>query len=258
MGQNLYLRHTYRRQNLLKEFILEGFYLFASPFRLILEVLIRMNPGRRYFSLGHGITMVLILASVPFVVIRLIKTRSFDFPWDYMLHHFCTWYIFLLVVLWSLIKRQREINRDKRLNGFSRFSRAIGVLTPEFKMLLKKLPFEPTSRQREILVEPGFFLFCGLFLSLIGQYVGVALIVSALLYSISYFVAYRKADDFIQDTMDTIAANELFENEFLVGKDISDKSGFRILGDWPKDPTVRKSLSKLIVNSEEDIELAVR
>lgn len=258
MGKNLYLREVYFRQNWMKEFILDNLYFLASPFRLILEVLIREGFGSRYFSFGQGVTMLLVLSPMPFVATHFLNFWETEFQWGYLLTHFMTWYLFSFYVLWTLLKRKKEIKLDRKINGFEKFSRAAGSLTEEFVNLLSLVPRKFTPRQTEILAEPGFFFIAGVVLTIIGQYVGIALIISALMYSVSYYLAYRRTDNFIQDLLDELYTNQMFEEEFLNGKNESEDSGIVLLGDWPTDPGIRKSLSRMIVNDDEEIELAVR
>jgi len=61
MKKNLYFRHHYARKNDLMEFCHELFFKLSSYPRMIAEVTLRKNFGRRYFSLAMAFTIGAIL-----------------------------------------------------------------------------------------------------------------------------------------------------------------------------------------------------
>ncbi len=218
-------RYTIRRYNFFYGLILGVALGISSYPRLLLEVFIRKNFGKRYFQIGLCLLCVLVLGAWP-------RVRAF-FKFDEWLNAdnyqhgandnywipYLTWYIFLALFLVFSFIRYFEIlrqppglnmNRKGTYSGdhllfFTTFGRPetknrlrAGKVTAEER---KGLRFNSTKFV-EVVLEPLPFFILGLILYFLGQKLGVLLITCSVIYSLGYHAAYLHMDEELQDVID--------------------------------------------------------
>lgn len=261
MKKNLYFRHVFRRKNHFKTFIYDLFDALASYPRLMLEVFIRRNFGERYFSASSVLTVFIILFALPLLLRRFFEPKMGSFS-DYSEYQgylksrddliqpgFEMWYLFMGAFIVFSIIRAREIARQPSVFNFGRFSLCAGVIHPLFfKIRVGGKP--ATYRAIETLWEPLGFLIIGIILNLIGQHLGVLLIVSAVFYSISYMSAYHNGDNFIMDKIDEMIMNEELENGFVNEDEGANSRGVRFYANRPTSKEMRENLAASFIEEE--------
>lgn len=265
MKKNLYYASVLRRQNVLLETIL-GFFAFCASYpRLVLEVFIRKNFGERYFKLASAITVAAILIAYPFVKRWFVGAVDIaDLDEDSGVYGVATkapsyfkpyysWFIFIALFLGVSVIRWLEQKRNPSVFDFARYSLSRGKINPLFSNL--KIGGKKVSiRLIETVLEPAIFLLIGLALYyLLGQKVGLLLIVFSIFYSLGYVAAYNIGDNFIMDRIDEMIVNQELKNAFVDDMDESQTRGFRFLGTKPEDiETRRKLLSTMLTEGEEN------
>lgn len=132
----------FSRINIIKEFLVDIFMSFCSWPRLVLEVPLRRNLGKRYFSLFSALTVTFLLGIGPYFTlldwdyILGIGAGSYgrDYGWGY--HHrslppfslrqlydlYPGWYFLLGLWLGAAVLRRIEIWRNERIFDMERFS----------------------------------------------------------------------------------------------------------------------------------------
>jgi hypothetical protein len=252
MKKNLYYRASWRRENVLKQFILAVFMMFASYPRLVIEVFLRKNMGERYFRLISAITVAVILLGIRSLVLYTrAVTVDEDEPLASTGNHFLTWYIFVGLFLLVSLMRYAETRRQPSVFDFARFSLSRGEPWPFFSSLKigdKKVDI----RLIETVLEPLPFLILGIVLWLFHQPVGMLLIVCAIFYCVSYLAAYNQGDNFVMDKIDEIIANEELKKAFVDGLDEDQTRGFRFMGRRPKDENMRRQILPLMTDENDD------
>lgn len=264
MKKNLYYRTVFRRKNIVKEFLSDVFFTGASYPRLLLEVFIRKNFGERYFSFASVITVSVVLAIFPAGVKQIMSLMSgygsyggyggggssSDF-WS----KYATWYLFLIAFVYYGFKRRQEVKRNPSVFDFERFSLHTGDLHPSLSNL--QIFGSATPRQVEIIYEPGLFFIIGIVLILMGQKLGALLLLSSICYSLSYWGAYRRGDEFIMDKIDEMILNEEMENAFVHDMSTDKTRGVRFYAKKPNGEELRRKVSEAIIeNSPEDVGVA--
>lgn len=165
-----YFRTMFKRQNVVKNFIISLFESSTSFGRLIIEVFIRKNMGRRYFKLSGAIITAFFLFLVPFLpMVFPIFLNSYYAPsfWG-TIKEYWMWYLFIALFLYFSYLRFKDIKHLKAVYDFDHFSLSSGDILPFYWQL--KYNGKPISpRTLEIFIEPLPFFFGGIFLMLIGQ-----------------------------------------------------------------------------------------
>ncbi len=255
---------TGRSESFVKVVILGIFDLFASPCRALIEVFIRKDFGERYFRLSTVIATFLFLALIPVWPYVLLVLFSTVFPVFSVLGaqvdaayadssiwiKFLGWYIYLFAFLWMGIQHHRSMK-----------DRPSALEVPQYSYYSgRKLAFfwnieiggrRADPRLIECWLEPAPFFIAGIFLTLIGQALGPLLIVSSIVYAISYRVNYAAGDNLIMDMVDQKILNEELESSFLYDKDEQETRGYRFLGRKPNDPEMRKALLGMMTEEED-------
>ena len=239
MKKNLYYQIMYRRGNFIKEFILGLFMGISSWLRLLLEVFIRKNMGERYFSFSSSIIVAVLLALLPFQIAEVHRFFSGDFSFWQVIGRNILWYLYLIAFLYHADLRRREVKRLPSVFDFARFSLSTGNIHPQFYNFSID-GTTPSVRTIETLLEPAFFFIIGLLLAIIGQSLGILLIVCSIIYSLSYVAAYHLGDNFVMDTIDEMICNEELVAAFVEGRDPSQTRGFNPYGRKPSDPEMRR------------------
>ncbi|MBD2704700.1 hypothetical protein IC229_28955 [Spirosoma sp. BT702] len=169
-----------------------------------------------------------------------------------ILWHNLSWYVYLGFYLVMCLKRHDEIKREPGVFDFARYSLSAGYIHPRF--LMTQLNGKPVNiRTIETLLEPALFFFIGIGLCILGQKLGILLIVCSLVYSISYQAAYHQGDNFVMDKIDEIICNEELVKAFVDGRDPSETRGFNFYGRRPADPETRRQLAETFVENEETV-----
>lgn len=254
MQRNLYFSTLMRRQNVLKSFILDAFLGIASYPRLLLEVFIRKNFGQRYFSIATVVTISIIMALSPLIGDKLSSLRSQDYGgnrgsfWG----HYATWYLFLFAFIYFAWLRWREVKINSSIFDFSRFSLYSGNIHPFFRNL--KIAGKTQSiRSIETLLEPTLFFLAGVALLIIGQKLGILLMISSIIYSISYSAAYKNGDNFVMDKIDEIIMNEELTNAFVDDMGAENTRGVRFHMRKPKAKAMRKKLAESFLENDQNV-----
>ncbi len=217
MEKNIF-RSVFRRENILQKTIFNFFWGIASYPRLSLEVFIRKNFGRRYFTIASAVTVAVILLLLPLVLYNADQFFSVIYGGSGLsfFERYATWYIFTGLFVFFCYKRSKETYTHSNVYDYNRFSLSPGVSLPFFY----NLPIyktRPTAFMVEVFVEPGFFFLIGLVLKSMGQPVGMLLMVSGICYALSYAASYKIQDDYFQDLIDITIMNEEIERSFVYG-----------------------------------------
>lgn len=220
MKQNLYFQEVYGRKNVLMEFVLLAFFKLSSYPRMVMEVLIRKNFGERYFSIASALTIIGILFFVPTIG-------------EAMYHGFFTttadryaWYLFVSLFASCSVIHWLDGRQAPGTLNFGRFSKYAGDIHPLFRKI-NLWGWTPNERTIETILEPAVFLITGLLLHWIGFAIGMLLIVSSIFYSLSYFGAYQKGDNFIKDMIDQEIINMELDNAFVLGRSAHETRGVK-------------------------------
>ncbi len=248
MKKNLYFATVFQRRNLVKEFFMSLFLAIASYPRLLLEVFVRKNMGERYFSMASVITLFVVLAALPFV----IEKRTFL----YVLQENILWYLFLAGFLYAANKRRLEIKRLPSVFDFARYSLAKGETNP---LLYKFSRFKNLDiRTMQTLVEPAIFFVGGILLLLIDQdMLGVLLIVSSILFSLSFVAAFHYGDHKVMDEIDRIILSEDMVKAFVDDDDPSLTRGVQFYGRKPADRALRQKVVNGFSRNDEEVAEAI-
>lgn len=266
MQKNLYYRTSFARKNIFIEWFLSLFIAFASPALLLLEVFIRKDFGERYFKLSSVVTVAVILGLLPVVIVKLPfwlygmaaedgiydmgETDAYTPAAPSLMPHYLGWYIFLTLFVAAGIKHKRDMMHNPSVYDFAKFSLYKGKLNPLFYKI--NIPFiKTTDRVIECLYEPAVFFIAGLFFYLIGQKLGILLMVTSLLYSYSYVAFYRAGDNFVMDKIDEMISNEEIEKAFVDDVDEEDTRGFSFRGRRPTSAEMRRQILPMFTEQDD-------
>lgn len=262
MKKNLYFRNVYKRSDPASTLAVKVFQKLASYPRLLLEVFIRKNFGERYFTFGKAINAAIVIAIIPLLHYFYFEASTYFQYSDVRTQMigmfsvgYASWYLFIIIFLVIAYKRKLEIARNPSVFDFAKFSLHTGDINPRFYKI-KLFGKVPDTRLVETLYEPAFFFFIGIALYLMAQMVGLLLVVSAILYRLSYIGAYRLGDDFVMDKIDEMICNEEIFGSFVEDKDASQTRGVRYYGRKPNDESVRRKLIDSFIEEEEVVEVS--
>jgi hypothetical protein len=247
--KNLYYRKAFQRENVITSFLFNiAMKLYSYP-RLIIEVFIRKNFGRRYFSLSTTITALLVMTLAPVVIHRL---PSFSYAYGErpgFWTQYASWYVFVLAYAYFAFKRWMEIQHTPSVFDFKKFSLYSGDIDHRF--LDFNLFGTPSLRRVETLYEPGLFFLAGVILKMTGQPLGILLMVCALFYSLSYLAAYKQGDDLLQDLIDEKLMNEEFRGAFVNELLGHQTRGVRYYMNKPSSPELREEMEEYFMPESE-------
>ncbi len=250
---NLYYKTVFRRRNTIGEALL-GFFLAISSWpRLLLEVFVRRNMGERYYSDSAAITLSVLLALLPLFLIRALSGGYGGVEVGVFFERFFSWYAFLTGFMYMAAQRSEEVKRMPGVFDFARFSLSSGRIDRRFY----DIGFwdKPVSvRTIETLLEPGLFFSIGFVLILMGQPIGSLLVISSIIYSMSYRAAYAIGDNFIMDKIDEQICNEELVKSFVDGENDGGTRGFNFRGRRPADPDARRRVAEIFTEEEETVE----
>jgi hypothetical protein len=270
MKKNLYYRTVFRRRNVLKEALFDFFLSLASYPRMLIEVFIRSKFGERYFALSTALTIFGLLLVMPFLFEWLFNLWRWIFPdrhdqyyqgsdsfWGIVRHN-VLWYVFAVAFLFKSIGHHREQMWRSAVFDFKHFSLYSGDIDPRLaainaKLLARKSPFlKGDIRFVEMWLEPGLFFAAGLVFWLFGSSLGNLLLVSSVIYSLSYAAAYNQGDHFVMDKIDEMICNEELVHAFVDELDPSETRGVRFYGRRPIEAGIRRKLVESFVEDSDD------
>ncbi|HLP55087.1 MAG TPA: hypothetical protein VK151_08665 [Fluviicola sp.] len=220
---SIYLRSTYRVSRPLQKMFFVVCIFFSSSVTSLVEVFTRKDFGVRHFLLGAALRLAFVLAVVPilpflfqkFILSMFLSTTvattgndmvggqlqeaidgmGMDFT-PYIL-----WYLFLgaFVVMsfrhWDDIRRRPPMFEKPRHTLY-------GGLPHKWFFNLKLPGFGSGIKAVECWYEPAVFFIPGLFLYLIGQHLGLLMMVTAVMYSGYSFSAYWLGQEAVMNTYD--------------------------------------------------------
>lgn len=254
MKKNIYFSKFIRRENLLQKFLLNMFIGFASYPRLTLEVFIRRNFGERYINMASIITVAFLMAITPVIFqnFREFLFYGLDYvEWDGFWSKYMTWYMFLAAFLYYGIRRRMEFKRSKSSFDFDMVTTYAGDIDPRF-MQIRPFNTSPTIRKIETLYEPGLFFLIGLVLFMVGQRLGLFLIITSIFYSLSYVGTYWQGDNYIMDQIDIIKYNEEMFRIFVDDVPPQDAKGVRFYGNKPSSRELREKIVSSFFEDDDD------
>lgn len=276
MKKNLYYRTMLRRENLLTKAIFKFFKMCTTYPRLLLEVFIRKDFGERYFQINSALLVTFLLGLWPIVKAKILSPfhhydeYAYTVPFDMGDHplrhhqtalndaglfpHYLGWYLFLALFLVFSFIRRAEIKRNPSVFDFAKFSLYSGTINPLFFRI--QLPWRKTDmRLVETIFEPAFFFVAGLILwKLLGQSIGLVIVISSLFYAGGYMADYAAGDNFVMDKIDEIIANEELEKSFVEGVGGDKTRGFTMRAAAPADTEMRRRILPQMVEETDTVE----
>lgn len=252
--KNLYFRTVFKRENVLASNIFFIMMSLASYPRLLLEVFLRKNFGVRYFRFSSALTVAVLMILFPlmadllpglFRMRHLGSQQQGILSW---LESYATWYIFTVAYMGAAFFRLREIIAAPSVFDFGKFSYYSGNINPLF-IQASPLGHRLSIRQIECFAEPLVFLLLGLLLKLFGQPLGQLLVVSSIIYCLSYVGAYRRGDDFVMDLIDETLINENIV-EAMTEDGAENKHGVRIYANKPNSKELRRKLAESTIEDD--------
>ncbi|PSR55786.1 hypothetical protein AHMF7605_25625 [Adhaeribacter arboris] len=251
MKKNLYYRQVFRRRNYIKELLLDFFLSVASMPRLLLEVFLRKNMGERYFSPFVASFVFVVFFFFPYAMGGMFGSYGDTLP--EIIKDNVSWYLFLAAYAAGCFFRWQEVIRLPSVFDFARYSLSAGRIHPIFYAI--RIGGKPVDKRGiEIILEPAPFFLIGLLLLWMDQRVGMLLITSSIVYSLSYIAAYHKGDDFIMDKIDEMICNEELVSAFVDELDASQTRGVHFYGHKPADPGTRRQLAKAFIEEDDLVE----
>lgn len=249
---NLYYHIIFRRTNVFKEVILGFFYSICSTPRLILEVFLRKSMGERYFNYAIAIFIGLVLLVSPLAITAgFMGMSKMEIAGKYL-----SWYAFVVAFFVFSYQRYMEVKREPSVYNFGKFSMSSGIWLP-FLNEIVLFGKRATPRKIAIIYEPAIFVIGGLFLFLIGQIIGLLLLVCGVIYSFSYMAAYKMGDDFVMDQIDKMICNENMYDSFVLQKRPEETKGFSFFGNGPDEADQRENLvNSFFADNEEPSAMA--
>jgi len=212
------IRRSRTRQNYAQNFVLNFFIRYSSYPRLMLEVFVRKNLGRRYFNMFSAMTVVAILLIIPQLLFKYWYSPEYKMYvkgfWDLYL----VWYLFTGAFFTMSIIRWIEILQNK-----NRQLEASTYPGDPFNFMYS-LRFLGKANERTIAIryEPFLFFIAGFILIKCGQGIGYLILFSSIFYSIGNYAEFKYGDEYIIDMEDQMKLNEALQDSFA-GRDLSPK-----------------------------------
>ncbi|MFT3932165.1 MAG: hypothetical protein QM726_01010 [Chitinophagaceae bacterium] len=248
--KNLYYRSAFRRENVIKSFVLDVFKKLWSYPRLIIEVFIRCQFGRRYFRLSAALSTLILLIVIP-ILLHRVETISEDYSGESNFWgHYATWYSYVIAYLYFAFKRWLEIQHSPSTYDLTKFTLYSGNINPLFFRF--NLFGRPTPRLVETVYEPTLFFTAGLILAVIGQPLGFLLIICSVIYSMSYLAAYKEGDDFLMDLIDEKLMNDEFRSAFVDDLLGEHTRGVRYYMTKPTTAANRSKLESSVIDNNDE------
>lgn len=234
---NLYFEVMIRRNNVIKAFFLNIFFMIASVPRLCLEVFIRKSFGQRYFSFSTAMVVAFALAIMPYFFERW-RALSIEGIWELIKAHWA-WYLYIAAFCGFCWKRGQEIKNEPGVFDFAKYSRYNGDINPIFRRI-EIMGITPTRRIISTWYEPLFFLLLAMFLGQFSIGLGYLFGVCSVIYGFSYGGAYYMGDQYLMDLIDTSICSEEMAGAFVEGKQPEHARGFEFIPKRPHSKEFRK------------------
>lgn len=238
MEQQTYFKSVYRRTNF-KLGLYALFFRLSSAPRLLMEVFIRRNMGTRYFS--FGVCVILFIFSLGFLTLSIVAPRGISDVVQYGGYSIGAFGLYFMIFA---NQRRKESRMDSFSIDFEKFSLSSGELTGWFK---SKVENGTPLHKVEIIYEPLPFFVIGLALSLIPytMALGIILVISSAIYSLSYLGAYTISRDYFMDIIDEKITGEEMGNALKEGFEEPSESGFKNRAPLPSTKEHRAELYDL-------------
>ncbi|HRH03869.1 MAG TPA: hypothetical protein PLN13_03495 [Bacteroidia bacterium] len=263
MKKNLYYQTMFQRRNLILDILTDIFISLASYPRLMIEVFIRKNFGQRYFNMAavYSITVITslgILTSSGFFKYLFFLFKSLQYPYSYdypfewleFVKDYWIWVAYMAVFISVSKKRAIEIKHNPSTFDFEKFSLYAGDINPKFYSLFNR---QWNVRQVEMIVEPIIFFTLGLAITFtLNASFGLMLMVISIIYSLSYWAAYRRGTEFVLDKIDDMICKKEMFNSFVKKEDVSKTKGFRFIGPTDIDEAKKEELFKTFFEDEDE------
>lgn len=265
METKINLKDTEMRRNYLYELFIKFMYGFSGLARTTLEVFTRTDFGERYFRLSHIINSAIVLGIYPYIsklfsgsplskAKEMYAERMGIAEEKPFINEYFFWYVFIAAFVFMGIRHYIAKQRETSMYDFTKYSVRKGTVHEFFYSI--QLPFMKTNlRNIECFIEPALFMIVGVAFMLIGQKVGVLLMIFSVLYGFSYVYLYKRGDDLIRDMIDDFIRNKHMERTFVDGIDEAETDGYMFRGWRPGDKSLRRQMLPLILNQEPVIEV---
>jgi len=244
----IYFRRSIERTNIARGMLLGYALGICSYPRLILEVFIRKNMGQRYFRKSSFFSVTIWLALLPFL------PSMIGFHHDTFLGVMVKnlpYYLFILAFVYFGFKRAAETKTQPSVYDFKKFTKYSGDINPRF-LEFKGPDGKPNIRGIEIYLEPLPFFIAGLLVLFIVPMLGLVLVISAIIYSLSYMAAYRIGDEYILDKIDAMIRSEEIQGIFLDDRTPNQARGVEFRGRKPSGTPKRWRLWQNIKKDFDD------
>lgn len=243
--------------------------------RLLIEVFTRENFGERYFRLRHSIIVVIVLGIFPIVMIKLLNfialakagvapliaflssatggsrqalSHETGYNGSEVVVHtivpYIAWYAYLSIFLALSIRHYLDLKREKHVFNFDKYSYDSGSLIKFFDNLFFKIKIpkmETNARTINCFIEPGVFFLAGLALWLVGQNLGMLLMICGVTDCLSSLREYEEGDNMILDKIDERLTAEDLQLFFMEDHVDQDKFGaLRLTRQPPSDAAMRR------------------
>lgn len=275
MQQDHQFHVSFERKSFIKSQILPIFFSFASYPRLLLEVFLRKNFGRRYFSLSTCLMIAIVMFFYPFLKAYLylnfphtFSTMDSDFTTghelainqqqDYLASYEA---LLLFVIVFCGFAISHKIDLVIKPSGFnfSEHSMYCGDILPIF--LKVRFLGKPVSLfVITIFLEPLFFFMAGYILHQYEQKLGLILMICSVWYSLSYIAAFAAGTRLAQDLSDKYVANKALSDVIDMLKALPEH------GEYSQIKPAKETLNTMFIGSNnsnqngqnnDDITLAV-
>ena len=199
-------------------------HLIERPPRLLLCVFVRKNFGERHFNIASALILGLILF-LPFIAYAIGLQHAAPFLAWIEFFNF-SWLLFIAAFIFASYKHHKTQGFKLTEYDFDKYSQYQGTEIIPWKKVLGRFNINPKLMPilKETLFEPAIFFFIGIILTIIPptRAVGITLIISSIVYGLSYLTAYWKARIFMLAKNDERIFNEDIAKIFLKDADIPD------------------------------------
>ena len=241
--RNIFIEMNQSRSNLILDFFLGIFLIFASQASAIVEVFLRKRFGERYITLAQSIGIFLVM----------VAAMMFD-PLKNLLG--LSWFLFALVFLGFSIRHRLEIKKYGTAYDFKRFSLSDGEIAPFWWNIIdrKFLGIKVTYYTVVTLLEPAIPIIAGIILTIFAftRPVGVLLFFCGILYALRNFDKARQGRNWVLDNIDKKISDEMKYDVFIGRKSKKDTKGIYLPIELPEDEETRQALYNAVDASMSD------
>ena len=241
--RNIFIEMNQSRNNMVIDFFLGIFSIFASQASAIVEVFLRRRFGERYITLAQSIGIFLVM----------VAAMMFD-PLKNLLG--LSWFLFALVFLAFSIRHRLEIKKYGTAYDFKRFSLSDGEIAPFWWNIIGKrfLGIQVTYYTVVTLLEPAIPIIAGIILTIFAftRPVGVLLFFCGILYAFRNFDKARLGRNWVLDNIDKKISNEMKYDVFIGRKPKQDTKGVYLPIELPEDEETRQALYNAVDASMSD------